>query len=65
MPYPKNFVARALVCFAGTLALFMMGRYIGLVLIRHEPFSFDASDIIAPAIVGIAEAKMWKPKKHE
>jgi hypothetical protein len=43
----------------------MMGRYIGLVLIRHEPFSFDASDIIAPAIVGIAEAKMWKPKEHE
>ena len=65
MPYPKNFAVRLIICIVGTIALWMIGRYVGIVLIRHEAFSFDASDIIAPAVVGVIEANAWKPKGKE
>ena len=65
MPYPKNLAVRLIVCIVGTFALWMAGRYIGVVLIRHEPFSFDASDVIAPVIAGIIEAKAWRPKESK
>ena len=46
-------------------ALWMVGRYVGLVFIRQEAFTIGVIDIIAPLVIGIVEAFVWKPKEKK
>ena len=46
-------------------ALWMVGRYVGLVFIRQEVFTIGVIDIIAPLVIGIVEAFVWKPKEKK
>ena len=65
MPYPENFIVRLLICIVGMFALWMVGRYVGLVFIRQEVFTIGVIDIIAPLVIGIVEAFVWKPKEKK
>ena len=63
MPYPENFVVRLIICIVGMYAIWMGVQFITDVLIRHEAFGLNVIDIIAPLVLGIIEAFVWKPKE--
>lgn len=63
MPYPENFVVRLLICIVGMCALWILGSYISTVFIRQEAFILGPTHFIIPAIIGIVEAFIWKPKE--
>ncbi len=63
MPYPENFVVRLLICIVGMCALWILGSYISTVLISHEEFALRATHFVIPAILGVVEAFVWKPKE--
>lgn len=65
MPYPENFVVRLIICIVGMYAIWMGAQFVKDVIIFHEAFSVDMIDIIAPLVVGIVEAFVWKPKEQK
>ena len=62
MPYPENFVVRLLICVVGMCALWILGSFISTALIRHEEFTLRVTHFVIPAVIGVVEAFVWKPK---
>ena len=65
MPYPENFVVRLIICVVGMFAIWFGVQFVKDVLIFHEEFSFEAIDFIVPAVCGVIEAFVWKPKEKK
>ena len=61
--YIENFALRLVFCIVGMFALWNLGSFVGATFIRHEPFTFGASNVIIPIVTGVAEAFVWKPKE--
>jgi uncharacterized membrane protein len=62
MPYPQNFIVRLIICVVGMCAIWILGSFISATLIHHEEFVLRATHFIIPAIMGVVEAFVWKPK---
>lgn len=63
MPYPENFAVRLIICLVGMFALWMAVQFVMDVLVFHDEFKIGVMDIIIPAVLGVVEAFIWKPKE--
>ena len=60
--YIENFALRILFCVVGFFALWFATKFVTTNLIFHEEFKVGVMDLILPAVLGVIEAVIWKPK---
>ena len=56
-------MVRIILCVAAMTVVWLGASYILTVFIGHQEFTFKATYVVVPIILGIVEAFLWKPKE--